>query len=363
MLSFLGIIVGLLILVILVVVHEFGHAIIAHKNGVTVEEFGIGLPPAIKKTKLKSGLIFSLNWLPIGGFVKLKGEYDSADKKGDYGAANFWQKTKILFAGVLFNWAFAAILLTILAFFGLPKIIPNQFNVEGDTAVVYQPVQIVSVSKDGAAEKAGLLTNDKILKIDQKSVKTVDELIEFSKSHQNEKVEITYLRDNVEKNTTIDFQNDKDGGYIIGASLGQSEVQKSTWSAPIVGVVTTAQFTWLTIQSLGNLVVNIFSSGIQSVGDNVAGPVGILGSIFPTALQGGLQQLILLTAIVSISLAVMNILPIPALDGGRWLVTTMFKLLKKDLTKEREEKIQAIGFYSLMALVVLITINDIIKIF
>src|SRR5476651_1159471 len=96
-----GILVGLIILVFLVVVHELGHAIVAKRNGVVVEEFGIGFPPRAWGRKLKNGVLFSLNWLPLGGFVKMQGEHDSADKKGDYGAATFWQKTRILLAGVI----------------------------------------------------------------------------------------------------------------------------------------------------------------------------------------------------------------------------------------------------------------------
>src|SRR5690606_35259252 len=108
----IGVVTGLLILVFLVVLHELGHAIVARRNGVVVEEFGIGFPPRAWKRKLKNGILFTLNWLPLGGFVKLQGEYDSADKKGDYGAASFWQKTKIILAGVLINWLIAAILLS-----------------------------------------------------------------------------------------------------------------------------------------------------------------------------------------------------------------------------------------------------------
>jgi regulator of sigma E protease len=103
------------------------------------------------------------------------------------------------------------------------------------------------------------------------------------------------------------------------------------------------------------------SSDLKSVGDSVAGPVGILGTIFPAAQKAGLTQLIFLTAIISLSLAVMNILPIPALDGGRWFTMAIFRLTKKNLTKEREEKIQAVGFYILMGLVILVTLADVSK--
>src|SRR5688572_318848 len=111
----IGIVTGLIILILLVAVHELGHAIVAIKNGVGVDEFGIGFPPRAWVRKLKNGTLFTLNWLPLGGFVRLQGEYDSADNKGDYGAASFWQKTQILLAGVLVNFVVAAVLLTVLA--------------------------------------------------------------------------------------------------------------------------------------------------------------------------------------------------------------------------------------------------------
>src|ERR1035437_8901898 len=117
-----GVALGLAVLVFLVVVHELGHAIIARRNGIVVEEFGIGFPPMAWSRKLKNGVLFSLNWLPLGGFVKLQGEHDAADKKGDYGATTFWNKTKILFAGVAVNWLAAALILTVLAFIGMPKV-------------------------------------------------------------------------------------------------------------------------------------------------------------------------------------------------------------------------------------------------
>jgi len=157
-------------------------------------------------------------------------------------------------------------------------------------------------------------------------------------------------------------------------------VMKSTWSAPIVGVATAAQFTVVTIQGVGNLIGNLVSGlvlqlssnpdtrnqaseDLKTVNDSVAGPIGILGTIFPAAQQAGFNQLVFLTAIISLSLAVMNILPIPALDGGRWFTMVIFRLLKKDLNKEREEKIQAIGFSILMGLTVLVTITDVAKLF
>src|SRR6478735_6758464 len=152
-----GILTGLIILVLLVVIHELGHGISAKRNGVVVEEFGIGFPPfawgkKVKQSILGKNVLYSINWLPLGGFVKLQGEYDSASKKGDYGAATYWQKTKILLAGGLMNLLTAVVLFTLLALIGLPKILPNQFTVPSDTVTVTKPLTIVAVESGSPAE-------------------------------------------------------------------------------------------------------------------------------------------------------------------------------------------------------------------
>lgn len=375
---FVGILVGLLILTILVVVHEFGHAIVAIRNGVIVEEFGIGFPPTIFRKKLKNGINFSISLLPIGGFVKLQGENDSANKKGDYGAATFAQKTKILFAGVFSNWLIAIVLLTSLSLFGLPKILPNQFFIPSDTVEMVQPVEIVDLNENYPAQKAGLKVGDKIVRFAGQEVPSVERLIEISKQNQGELIDVIYTRDGSEDRVKVQLL-DNNQGALFGATLGQGVLMKSTWSSPIVGLVTSVQFTQATIQgiyeSLSNLVSGLimqlsFDANIRAqandnlklAGDSVAGPIGILGTIFPSAQKAGLTQLTLLAAIISISLAVFNILPIPALDGGRWFLSLIFKLSKKKLTKEIEEKTQAIGFSILVGLILLVTIVDVTRI-
>lgn len=379
----LGIIVGILALTFLVVVHELGHGIVARRNKVNVEEFGVGFPPKAWGKKIKNSILgknveYTLNWLPLGGFVKLQGEYDASSKKGDYGAASFWVKTKILLAGVVVNWLTAAVLLSILAVTGLPQVIPDQFTVAGDTKVVQQPVQLSKISPDYPAEKAGLQTRDKILRFAGQEVKTSQEFINLTHKYAGQTVEVIYARGGTESAAKVTLK--KGNGVVFGASLVQQSQTQSTWSAPIVGVATAGQLTWETFKGLGSLVTNL-ATGVTSqlsgdatvrkaggaevaaASDSVAGPIGILGVIFPAAQQAGLTQLILLVAIISIALAVMNVLPIPALDGGRWFTMAVFRALRKKLTKEREEKIQAAGFLTLMALVVLVTIADVGKIF
>lgn len=374
----IGIIVGLFVLVVLVAAHELGHAIVARRNGVVVEEYGIGFPPRAWSRKLKNGILFSLNWLPLGGFVKLQGEHDSARKKGDYGAATFWQKTKILYAGVLVNWLIAVVLLSILAATGMQKIIPNQFSVPSDTTVITSPVTIGKISKDYPAEKAGLKQGDQIISINGQSIDTASEFIDVTKANRGEIVKVVYERDSQQTTTEVRLR-DSDAA-VFGATLGQRELIKATWSAPIVGVVTTAQYTWATVQGLGQLLGDFFaglvgqlsttqqgrdtaSEQLGRAGASVAGPVGILGIIFPAASEAGFSQVVFLAALISLTLAVMNALPIPALDGGRWFVTALYKVMKKPLTKEREEKIHGTGFMVLLGLIVLVTIADVFKLF
>jgi regulator of sigma E protease len=375
----LEIIGGLLILVFLVVVHELGHAIVARRNAVVVEEFGIGFPPRAWSKKLKNGVVFSLNWLPLGGFVRMQGENDAADKKGDYGAASFGKKTRILLAGVLINWLVAAILLTILAITGLPKIVDNQFSVPSDTKIIGKPVELTAMSNGYPAQKAGLQSGDEILGLAGTTVTTPEQFVTLTQANKGKTVPVVYERNGTKKTVNLTLLSNKTGP-VFGAALGQRQVIRATWSAPIVGVVETGQFTWLTLQGIGTIISNLAngliselspsaavrhtgSAQLGAVGDSVSGPIGILGTIFPQAEQAGPTQLVFLTAIISLSLAVMNVLPIPALDGGRWYTMALFKLFKKRLTKEREEKIQAVGFFILMGLIVLITIGDVTKLF
>lgn len=162
-------------------------------------------------------------------------------------------------------------------------------------------------------------------------------------------------------------------------SYGQTFV-RSTWSAPIVGAATTIQLTGETFRGLGDLVWNLATGAVQqfspdhevrdagrnalqSAGDSVSGPVGIIGVIFPTFANSGAANLTFLAALISVSLACMNILPIPALDGGRWLLIAIYRLRGKTLTKETEEKIVSRAFMVLLMLIVLVTILDIVRFF
>ena len=391
---FIGVVVGLLVLMTLVTLHEFGHFMAARRNGVKVLEFGICFPPRalawVKDPKTKKwhrlpkkdwkkpqdGLIFSLNWLPIGGFCQMDGESDADTRKGTFGAASFWAKTKILFAGVAMNWLVAIVIFTILAWTGMPEFLDNQFTVEADARTEATPVQVNNVAENSPAERAGFNTGDYITAIDGQEVWRASEINEYNRAHAGETVKYTL---NGDRETTVAL-NSSDAEYLLGITMVSTQtLTYATWSAPVVGVGLTAQLTGETFKGVGTMLWNLVSGvarqfsgnaevresgqeAISEVGDSVAGPVGIVGQLFPAFTAAGPRSLAFLAALISVSLACMNVIPIPALDGGRWLLIAVYKLRKKKLTKEMEEKIVARAMMALLALIFLVTILDIIKI-
>ena len=382
-----GIIIGLISLTFLVALHELGHALAAKKNGVKLKEYAIGFPPRIKSFKAKTdkvlpkGTKISIGAIPLGGFVRLQGEHDSDSKKGDYGAASFWGKTQILFAGVAINWLVAFVIFTILAIFGMPKLLPNQFYLSSDVKISGGGVQVSAISKNSPAEKAGLNKNDTLLEFNGQKVENSTKIRQDLKNNAGKTVSLKISRNGKEISKSVKL-NEKGNNGFLGAVLSDG-MQKihSTWSAPIVGLGTTAQFTGETFKGVGELFVNFFGGIFEKVipnsdsqknantqlskaGESVSGPVMVIGGIFPNIVSMGMDMILMLTAIISISLACMNVLPIPALDGGRWFMTFIFRvLLKKPLPKETEENINGWSFLALMGLSVLIIVLDFTKIF
>lgn len=373
--SVLLLILGLLLFVGLVVIHEFGHFIAARRNGVDVEEFGIGFPPRAWGRQTKSGFLFSLNWLPIGGFVKLKGEHDSDTEKGSFGAASTTAKVKIMLAGVGMNLLAAFALLTVLAWVGMPQLLDNQFTVKSDTTIIRQDVLVGFVEKGSPADQAGLQLRDHLTSFSAngKTVKVdaANKLPDITKTFAGEAVTINYVRDGVSKQTTVKFlstkavqesQTTKNPKGYLGISPTEYKLSRSTWSAPVVAIGVMKQFTVATFQGLGTALNALFHGQGSKASQQVSGPVGIVVLLKDGSLLG-YQFVLMIIAIISLTLAIMNVLPIPALDGGRLFVTIISRLLGKSLTEEAEERIYGAGFAVLMLLVVVITIVDVKRYF
>lgn len=374
--SILLLIFGLLMFVGLVVIHEYGHYLAARRSGVVVEEFGIGFPPRAWARKLKSGMLFTLNWLPLGGFVKLKGENDSATEKGSYGSVPLKNKVLIMTAGVVMNLLTAFILFTFLALVGMPKLIENQFTVPSDTTIVKNQVLVGYVSEDSPAEKSGLMQRDQIISVSSgdKSYQltSADQLPGITKELAGQEISVTVVRDGQtqviqsqlrgEEEVQKSLDTDEPKGYL-GVSPSEYTIQRSTWSAPIVGAGIIKQFTTETLKGLGSALANLVKGNGGAASSQVSGPVGIFVILKDGSLLG-YQFILMIIAIISLTLAIMNILPIPALDGGRLFVTLIYhKLLRKPLSKETEERIHGTGFAVLMLLFILITFVDVRRFF
>lgn len=368
-------ILGLILFVTLVIVHEYGHYKAARRNGVEVEEFGIGFPPKAKTLGRKHGTEYTLNWLPLGGFVRLKGEHDADTEPGSYGAASLWAKVKILLAGVFMNLITALGILTFLALVGMPQLFDNQFTVSSDTTVTRNEVLAAYVDEDSPAAKAGLEQRDELISITRDGetvqIESAEELPSITEKFAGDEVTLVYERgsEQLEGSTTLrtneeveaSQETDNPVGYL-GVAPTEFTLRRSTWSAPIVAVGTAVEFTWLTLQGIGSALVNVFTGNAGEAADQVAGPVGIFvlikdGSLF------GYQFILMIIAVISLTLAIMNALPIPALDGGKLFVTLLFRALKKPLTPKVEEWIHGTGFFLLMALFVLITVVDVRRFF
>ncbi len=395
---FVGVIVGLVVLMALVTVHEFGHFMMARRNGVRVLEFGICFPPRaiawVKNPKTgkwtriprsdwkkpQEGLIFSLNWLPIGGFCQMDGESAADTREGTFGRASFWRKTKILFGGVAMNWLVAMIIFTILAWTGMPEFLENQFTIDADTRVNAVPVEVSSVAENSPAAKAGFIAGDLIISVDGNDYYHASEISDYNGTKKGETVTYRLKRGEEEFDAEVSL-NPEGSEYLLGITMKTTQtLSYSTWSAPIVGVGLTAQLTGETFKGVGIMLWNLISgvgsqfsfdesvrengqAAISEVGDSVSGPVGIIGVLFPSFTSAGPTNLAFLAALISVSLACMNVLPIPALDGGRWLLIAIYKVRRKKLSKETEEKIVARAMMVLLALIFIVTILDVTRFF
>ncbi len=372
---------GLILFVCLVIVHEYGHLRAARKGGIVVEEFGVGFPPKVLGKKLKSGMLLTFNLLPLGGFVRLKGEHDADKEPGSYGAASLKTKVKVLLAGVFMNLAVAIGILTLLALIGTPQLFDNQFTYKSDEKIARHDILVGYVEPGSPAEKAGLKLNDKLIATGGttcgsesglcKNVDSSTYLVSETEAYQGLPLNIKYERDGkaaiakVQLRTREEVERSKKTetpkGYL-GIGPTEYTVKRYTWSAPIVAVGETAQFTYLTLRGIGTAIGSVFSGNGGEAAKQVSGPVGIFVLIKDGSLLG-YQFILMIIAIISLTLAIMNALPIPALDGGKLFITLLYRALKKPLDENTESIIHGLGFVFLMLLFVVITVVDIKKYF
>ena len=359
------ILVFLLILSILVLIHEAGHFFVAKFFKIKVEEFGFGLPPRAFGIK-RGETIYSINWLPIGGFVKLYGEDEagagkvSLPKKAKQTKAKdadrafysrpVWQRATVVFAGVFMNFVLAVAIVSFL------------FSVIG-VAVAGKDVIVDQVVKGAPAEKSGLKPGDKIIAINNVNITTPDQLVSYTKGHLGEKL-VLKVKDSKLNTRTVEVTPrkvyPKDQGPM-GVAISQSVTTKKypIWEAPFVGTKEVLNQSVMIGKGLFTVVFQLVTKG--SVPKDVAGPVGI-AQLTGTVVEIGLPAVLSFVALLSLNLAIINILPIPALDGGRLFFILIEGFTGKKVSPRIENYAHTIGMAVLLGLIALITIHDLLRI-
>ncbi|MDQ3244912.1 MAG: RIP metalloprotease RseP [bacterium] len=365
----MNILIFIVILLVLVLVHEWGHFFTAKKFGIRVDEFGFGFPPKIYGKKIGE-TEYSLNLLPIGGFVKIFGENpddentNGPDKDRSFVHKPRWQQAIVLFAGIFMNFVLAWVLFSISFMSGLPTSVRSDMRefIQGDTHLV-----VISVLENSSAEKAGLKSGDKIVHVESEGVVLEDinpeTFREFVGNKGGKNVAISYLeKDNIEKNIIV-VPEIKEGidKALIGISMDELGVVKFPFGKAIVeGFKMNFIMIKATMVGLYHFIVD----GISGRGSlaSVSGPVGLVG-VVGDAYKFGFVYLLSFAALISINLGVINLVPFPALDGGRLLFLLIEKIKGSRISPKFANIANAIGFFVLIGLMVLVTYHDIAKMF
>lgn len=357
----ISIIIFIFTLLVLVLIHEFGHFLMAKRFGIKVLEFGFGIPPRIFGKKVGETL-FSLNLLPLGGFVKLLGE-DEADKKvlndpRSFAKAKVEKRIITVVAGVVMN-----LLLAWTLFYFV--IIQQGFK------ILYPPtepsVYIGEVRSGFPAQDAGIKIGDRILTIDGKKMEDVDVAIASikEKNGQPVKMDIGDLDGNFKKSITVTpKQNDK-GEKLIGVVFSPVgfRVYETHLEKAFSGITYSYDLTRLTFAGLGGLINDLISGNYQKASQSVAGPVG-LAKVTNSILSAGFEAIVpylWFSGVISLTLAIFNVLPVPALDGGRLFFLIIEAVTRKKVHAEIERIVHNVGFAVLIALSLLVALSDIRK--
>jgi len=372
------ILIFIISLALLILVHEFGHFIVAKKSGIRVDEFGLGFPPKLIAKKWGE-TTYTLNAIPFGGFVKIFGEdpernseLESSisngagahkDRNRNFQYKSKWIQAAVLVAGVTMNMVFAWFLISLGFMIGLPTPVDSGLGKVKDPHVV-----VVEVMPNSPAEKAGLHVGDTILSVvtPTTAIKDFDLTVEnaqnFIKNSQTN-IGIVYTRGNsplatvvVEPNTTI-----VPGQRAIGIGMDMiGTLRLSPPRAVLEGAKTTWLLTKGTVVGLGTFLYHIVT--LQGDFSQVSGPIGI-AKVVGEARVLGFVYLLSLVALISINLAIINLLPFPALDGGRLLFVGIEAIIRRPISPKVVRYANGIGFAFLLMLMVLVTGHDIIKLF
>lgn len=357
----MDLLIFVLALSILVLVHEFGHFIFAIKSGIKVEEFGLGLPPRIWGKKIK-GTIYSINWLPLGGFCKLYGEdppspeategqMNQKKMKGSFYYKNPWQKFLVIIGGVLMNLVLAVLIFTIVySIIGLPK----------ET----ERVRVIGLAKNSPAIEAGLEEEDWIKFIDGEEISDGHRMINLIDEKKGKEIEILIEREGQEKLINLMVrENPPENEGRIGVAISNLEMEKMKWYEFYKGIGAGFReaYYWgkIIVGGVWGMISQLMSGNVPK---DVSGPLGIYEATSTIKNNQGMLAVIHFFAVVSVNLAVVNILPLPALDGGRLLFVIYEMITKKKAKQSFEAIVNNIGMIFLLGLIFLVTFGDIVRI-
>lgn len=342
----MGIIYAILIFSFIVFFHELGHFSLAKKNGIDVQEFSIGMGPTLLSKEFK-GTKYCLKLLPIGGSCMMGEDEDVTDSPTNFNNKSVWARISVIAAGPIFNFILAFVFAVIL------------------TAMVgYDKPVVASVTEGSAADQAGIVTGDTIVKMNRKSINIFREIQFYNQFHEGEEVTVTYVHEGEERTADLVPQLDEEtGSYLLGIGRGRN-VRADVMTSLQYGVYEVKFWICTTLDSLKMLV-----TGRVSVNE-LSGPVGIVNVVDDTYQESKdygamavVSQMLNIAILLSANLGVMNLLPLPALDGGRLIFLFVEAVRRKRVAPEKEGYVHFVGIMLLMALMAFVMFNDIRKVF
>ncbi len=351
----LDIAIFIIVLAVLILAHEFGHFIAARRNGVRVDEFGFGFPPRLFGFKY-GGTLYSLNLFPLGGFVRIAGENEAvSDDPDNFASKNLPARASIIVAGVLFNVILAFIIFSAIAGFGVPVDTEDSY---WSGRIDTKALTVVEVLKNSPAEKSGFKMGDEILTLKSVSEsvtpRSTSEIQEFTKANAGDKIDVEIKRRS--ENFILSADLDEGAAPLGIATADVGKIKARWYLAPIVGLELTFLAVLRTLQGFFFILTLLFSG--ESVAGFVSGPVGIF-TLVSGVLDFGPTVFFAFIATLSINLAVINLMPIPALDGGRLLFLIIEALRGKPVSRKVGNLAHGLGFAILIMLMIIITYLDI----
>lgn len=354
----------IIILVFLILVHEFGHFLAAKLFGIRVDEFGIGFPPRALLFGKLGDTEYTLNWIPFGGFVRLFGEQEDSNErgKGSFIGSPRWKQAIILVAGVTMNAVAAYCLFAVALGVGVPGIVdqlqPNQ-NAQ---------LLVSDVIAGSPADAAGIAAGDQILSItdaagDVPDALTPTAMVAFVSDHGGQQLKVTYLHDSATTTSTVIPANGVNTQDAAQPAIGVGLVLVANVALPPLAAMHQAFYT--TGESfvlVGQGLWQIISTALHGSPDlsGVVGPVGLVSQV-GQAEANGIGEVIELAAFISVNLTIVNLIPIPALDGGRLLVLIVEAIMRKNAPKLAIQLLNTIGVALIILLMVTVTYNDIAR--